>query len=129
MVNYLEHNNILNKSQHGFRKGRSCLTQLLSHYDNILQNLNKNCETDVIYLDYAKAFDKVDHRILLQKLHAYGIRGKLYNWIKDFLSNRLQTVVINGKHSLRLIRFHFAIPLLRTVGVRYIIYVVLRPTA
>jgi hypothetical protein len=100
LVTFLEGNKILNQSQHGFRKGRSCLTQLLSHYDRILQNLNNNCETDVIYLDYAKAFDKVDHRILLQKLHAYGIRGKLYNWIKDFLSNRHQTVVINGKHSL-----------------------------
>ena len=69
-------------------------------YDRILQNLNNNCETDVIYLDYAKAFDKVDHKVLLQKLHAYGIRGKLYSWIKDFLGNRYQTVVINGKRSL-----------------------------
>jgi len=100
LVTFLERNKILNQSQHGFRKGRSCLTQLLTHYDRILQNLNNNCETDVIYLDYAKAFDKVDHRILLQKLHAYGIRGKLYNWIKDFLSNRLQTEVINVKHSI-----------------------------
>ena len=50
IVAFLEENKILNQTQHGFRKGRSCLTQLLSHFDSILQNLNSNNETDVIYL-------------------------------------------------------------------------------
>ena len=99
LVVFLEGNTILNPTQHGFRKGRSCLTQLLNHIDKILQNLINNHETDVIYLDYAKAFDKVDHNILIKKLYAYGIRGKLLNWIKDFLTKRYQTVVVNGKHS------------------------------
>ena len=54
----------------------------------------------MIYLDYAKAFDKVDHQILLLKLHAYGIRGKILTWLHSYLSNRTQTVVINGKASL-----------------------------
>ena len=61
--------------------------------------MNAGYKTDVIYLDYAKAFDKVDHKLLLQKLKVYGITGRLYQWIRSFLSHRHQTVVINGQHS------------------------------
>ena len=100
IVHHLESNNLICNNQHGFRKHRSCLTQLLSHIDIILQNFLNNKDTDVIYLDYAKAFDKVDHQLLLNKLHSYGIRGKLLMWLNSYLSNRWQTVVINGKHSL-----------------------------
>ena len=99
LVTHLEHQNLLCRNQHGFRRGRSCLTQLLLHIDIILHNLLHNKDTDVIYLDYAKAFDKVDHQILLKKLHAYGVRGKLLTWLNVYLSNRDQTVVINGEHS------------------------------
>ena len=98
MVVYLESNALLSGNQHGFHKRRSCLTQLLQHYDEILRNINAGYETDVIYLDYAKAFDKVDHKLLLQKLKAYGITDRLYQWIRSFLSNRHQTVVIDGQH-------------------------------
>ena len=100
LVHYLEDNNLLSNKQHGFRKGRSCLTQLLKHYDKILNNYLNNAETDVIYLDYAKAFDKVDHQVILKKLHYYGIGGKVYYWIKQFLLERTQTVVVDGFHSL-----------------------------
>ena len=101
LVRYLEENNLLSSKQHGFRKGRSCLTQLLKHYDTILNNYLNNTETDVIYLDYAKAFDKVDHQLLLKKLHHYGIGGKVYDWIEQFLLDRTQTVVVDGLiHSL-----------------------------
>lgn len=100
IVHHLESNNLICNNQHGFRKHRSCLTQLLTHIDIILQNFLNNQETDVIYLDYAKAFDKVDHQLLLKKLHAYGIRGKLLMWLNSYLTNRWQTVVINGQHSL-----------------------------
>ena len=99
LVAHLEDQSLLCKNQHGFRKGRSCLTQLLLHIDTVLNNMLDNKDTDVIYLDYAKAFDKVDHQILLQKLHAYGVRGKLLTWLNSYLSNRHQTVVIDGKHS------------------------------
>ena len=95
----MEANNLLSEHQHGFRKGRSCLTQLLEHFDNVLKILNSGEEVDVVYLDYAKAFDKVDHNILLIKLQKYGIKGKLFNWLKDFLLNRQQTVVVEGKKS------------------------------
>lgn len=99
IVAYLEKNKIICRNQHGFRKGRSCLTQLLKHVDLILNNFLYNSDTDAIYLDFAKAFDKVDHQILLEKIHAYGIRGKVHSWITSYLSDRTQTVVINGKKS------------------------------
>ena len=96
MVTFLEDNHLISGSQHGFRKGRSCLTQLLHHYDNLLRHILEGNVTDVMYLDYSKAFDKVDHEILLRKLHNIGIRGKLYDWIADFLTERRQT---DGKSS------------------------------
>ena len=82
IVSHLEENCLLNTKQHGFRKGRSCLTQLLHHYDQILKNYNEGHEMDVIYLDFSKAFDKVDHKILLEMLIRYRITGKLHYWIK-----------------------------------------------
>ena len=100
LINYLESNNLVTDAQHGFRSGRSCFTQLLDHIENILKSLQENNEVDVIYLDYAKAFDKVDHEILLAKLRRLGVKGKLLKWIKNFLSeNRFQTVLINGRRS------------------------------
>ena len=100
MVAFLEDNHLLSGSQHGFRKGRSCLTQLLHHYDNLLCNILEGNVTDVLYLDFSKAFDKVDHEILLRKLHNIGIRGKLFEWIANFLKERRQTVQVDGKCSL-----------------------------
>ena len=99
LVNHLEGNELLSDSQHGFRKRRSCLTQLIDHVDNIFKCLASGDEVDVIYLDYAKAFDKVDHNILLAKLKCYGIRGKLYDWLEEFLTNRKQAVVVEGTKS------------------------------
>ena len=99
LVKYLEDNNILPDSQHGFRKGRSCLTQLIEHVDSVLKALNDGSEVDVIYLDYSKAFDKVDHETLLLKMRQYGIKGPIYNWIECFLKNRKQTVVVDGVKS------------------------------
>ena len=100
IVEHLEKNNLLDPNQHGFRKGRSCLTQLLKHYDSILQNYNSGAETDVLYLDFAKAFDKVDHNMLIAKLQIYGIQGKLLDWIRSFLRDRSQIVTVDGFHSV-----------------------------
>ena len=99
LVSHLEENGLINKNQHGFRKKRSCLTQLLDQVEHIFNCLNSGEEVDVVYLDYAKAFDKVDHKILLAKLKKYGIKGKMYKWIKEFLTARVQTVVVEGKKS------------------------------
>ena len=99
IVHYLELNNILSHNQHGFRSGKSCLTQMLNHFNSIYEGLLQGVETDTIYLDYEKAFDKVDHRLLISKLQRYDLIPKLVKWIDSFLSNRDQVVVVNGKHS------------------------------
>ena len=96
LVDYLENNGFMCANQHGFRSGHSCLTQLLHHFDDVFHALANNQDFDSIYLDYAKAFDKVDHRLLIKKLHLYGISDNVINWIESFLSNRTQTVVVDG---------------------------------
>ena len=90
----------MNQGQHGFRRGRSCLSQLLQQYDNLLQELARGNNVDTVFLDFAKAFDKVDHGVLLHKLRNLGITGKIGAWIHSFLTDRSQIVVVNGKHSL-----------------------------
>ena len=89
----------MNPNQHGFRSGRSCLSQLLEHHNKILEDLEKPNNVDVIYIDFAKAFDKVDHDILLNKLNKIGINGKIGVWIHNFLSNRQKCVAVNGTTS------------------------------
>ena len=99
LLSYLEENNLLNPSQHGFRCNRSCLSQLLSHYETILRLIEEGLGTDVIYLDFSKAFDKVDFSILLSKLKKLGIGGCVAKWIYSFLTDRTQRVVVNGVFS------------------------------
>ena len=96
MVEFLEENHLLKNFQHGFRKNKNCLSQLLEHYVKILESLEKGLAVEVIYLDFAKAFDKVDHGLVIKKAEALGIKGNLLEWIKEFLKNRKQTVVVNG---------------------------------
>ena len=96
IVQFMEENEKFNFSQHGFRSGRSCVSQLLINYDKIMDILESGANVDAIYLDFAKAFDKVDHAIVLKKLSLLGIRGRLLNWIKSFLTSRSQMVMVNG---------------------------------
>ena len=97
--NHLENQGLLSPSQHGFRKGRSCCTQLLEMIHDWADNLEESKPIDVIYLDYRKAFDSVPYERLLVKLYAYSIRGKVLQWIRNFLKDREQRVVINGVSS------------------------------
>ena len=92
--------NILCDEQHGFRHKRSCETQLILTIHDLAKSLDNGLQSDVIFLDFSKAFDKVDHKLLLQKLDHYGIRGGLLSWLRDFLTNRKQQVVIAGQQSL-----------------------------
>ena len=95
----MNENNLFNPSQHGFRSGRSCLSQLLEQYDLILNILDEDAHADVVYLDFSKAFDKVDHAIVLQKIKRLGIDGKILKWLKSFLTERKQSVMVNGVKS------------------------------
>ena len=89
----------LNKSQHGFMAKRSCLTNLLEYLEKVTQILDMGGSVDVIYLDFSKAFDKVPHQRLLNKLENFGISGKIKSWIGNWLTGRTQRVVINGYKS------------------------------
>ena len=81
IVTFLEENGLFNPSQHGFRFGRSCLSQLLEHYDKITRLLAEGHDVDVVYVDFAKAFDKVDINIAMEKICKLGISGLLADWI------------------------------------------------
>ena len=86
----------MNPDQHGFRTGHSCISQLLVHYETIIEKLQHSADVDVVYLDFAKAFDKVDHGILLHKARQMGIAGKLGTWLHSFLTGRTQCVAADG---------------------------------
>ncbi len=98
IVNFLEKNQLIFNSQHGFRNKRSCLTNLLEFVEHVAEELDKGEPVDAIYLDFQKAFDKVPHNRLLAKLRAIGIRGRLLNWIKQWLTGK-NRVVFNGEAS------------------------------
>lgn len=99
IMNHAYKNNILYQMQHGFRKQLSCETQLVEFIDDITKNLDNGQQTDCLIMDFSKAFDKVSHSLLIHKLDHYGIKGKTNAWIKGFLSDRTQRVVIEGVKS------------------------------
>ena len=99
LQNHLEVTLAFNDNQHGFRSKRSCLSQLLSHYNEILKGMEEGGNIDTVYLDFSKAFDKVDIGILCKKMKDMGIHGSLAIWIYNFLTNRKQVVIANGAKS------------------------------
>ena len=101
LIKHLTNSNILFELQHGFREKRSCETQLVMLVDEIAKNTKTGKQTDLILLDFSKAFDKVAHEKLTFKLHFYGIRSKTLSWVKDCLDSRFQAVVLNGVKSAR----------------------------
>ena len=98
-MNHLNTHTLLLKSQHGFTKGKSCLTNLLSFLEDVTKAIDDGKPLDVIYLDFNKAFDKVSHTRLLHKIESHGIRGNVAAWISEWLCDRKQQVVLNGKFS------------------------------
>ena len=97
-MQHLEKHSIPYDLQHGFRSARSCETQLVSFIQELARSTNKNLQTDIIVMDFAKAFDKVPHKRPLYKLKYYGITNNTLNWIQDFLSLRRQTVILDDIH-------------------------------
>jgi hypothetical protein len=98
-MKHLESNNILYDLQHGFWSSKSCETQLISFIQELAKNNNDKIQTDVIVMDFVKAFDKVPHKRLLYKLKYYGADTNTLNWIEDFLTLRTQTVILDGEKS------------------------------
>ena len=85
--------------KHGFRERRSCETQLIQLVEDLARNLTSGKQTDLILLDFSKAFDKVNHLKILYKLQIHGVQGKTLRWIESFLVGRSQTVILNGNSS------------------------------
>jgi hypothetical protein len=96
---HLEKNKLIDESQHGFRSKKSCLTNLLEVVEETAVCLDEGKPVDIIYLDFKKAFDTVPHERLYSKLKAHGVEGKILGWVKEWLSNRKQRVVLNGEVS------------------------------
>ena len=94
---FLRHNII--PEQHGFVKNRSTVTNLMIFTEYLFNNMDAGYQTDAVYTDFKKAFDRVDHSILLNKIAFNGIRGNLLRWFCSYISNRIQTVVSNGYKS------------------------------
>lgn len=90
---------LIKVSQHGFMKGRSCMSNLLLFQNSVINMIDEGSSVDIIYLDLQKAFDKVPHSILLQKIRGMGIEGKVSDWIENWLSHRKQRVVIGESFS------------------------------
>lgn len=99
LSNHPEINNILTPHQHCFRKEFSTETQLISVLDGWLSSRDKRIRTDVLLIDFSKAFDSVLHQRLLLKLKYYGITGNSLSWIKNFLLDRTQCVQVSGTRS------------------------------
>jgi hypothetical protein len=99
LMKHLTANCLLNPSQHGFMPGKSCTTNLLEFMEKMTSVIDAGQPFDVVFLDFAKAFDKVPRERLLEKLRAHGVRGRALNWIRNWLTGRKQRVVLNGKYS------------------------------
>ena len=99
MMSHLEHNKLILDSQHSFRSGRSCLTNLVDFFHDMFSIYDKSRAVDILYLDFRKAFDKVPHKRLMAKVRSLGIIDEVGDWIEDWLSDRKQRVVINGTSS------------------------------
>ena len=91
--------NIISDKRHGFKKGHSCETQLITTVYNLLASADVGNRVYIAILDFSKAFDMVSHRRLMSKLDHYGIKGNIYKWISSFLNNGNQKVVIDGYFS------------------------------
>ncbi|CAM5111388.1 unnamed protein product, partial [Natator depressus] len=99
ILKHLHERKVIRNSQHGFTKGRSCLTNLIAFYDEITGSVDEGKAVDVLFLDFSKAFDTVSHSILVSKLRKYGLDECTIRRVESWLDCRAQRVVINGSMS------------------------------
>ena len=99
LMEFIDERDLLSDDQHGFRSGRSCVTELLEIIEIWSSMLDEGGWIDVVYLDFRKAFDSFPHERLLKKVKSYGIQGNLLCWIRSFLTGRKQRVIVNGGES------------------------------
>ena len=98
-MEHLDRHKILHDAQHGFRKRRSCESQLILTIQDLAKNIDNRGQTDLILLDFSKAFDKVPHNRLIYKINYYGVRHSTNQWIANFLEGRTQQVLVEGVKS------------------------------
>ena len=123
LTSFLRQNNIISDSQYGFRAGHSCEHALLDAHSKITTALDRKKITLLLLIDFSKAFDMVDHGILLHKLEHYGIRQHHLNWFRSYLTDRSQRVHINN-HVSELSRLQYSVPQGSILGpVLFIIYI------
>ena len=99
ITKHLQYHEVLCDGQHGFRQKQSCESQLITTINDFAKCLNEKGQCDVLLLDFRKAFDKVPHACLFQKPHHYGIHGALLLWLKSFLTNRSQYIILDNQKS------------------------------
>ena len=95
--------NLIDPRQHGFVNDKTCTTQLIPFIDDLAVTLNNKSRSDIVYFDFAKAFDSVSHDLILKKLkNIYGVDGLMLRFIKSYLHGREQQVVVKGAVSEKL---------------------------
>ena len=99
ITSYMKENDLFSPKQYGFISGRSTVLQLITILDTWTYEIDRGHHTDVIYMDFKKAFDTVPHKRLISKLNSLNISKEIVNWIEAFISNRRQKVAVNGKES------------------------------
>ena len=99
MFEFFIQNNLITPNQSGFKTGDSCINQLISITHEIYKSFDDGYEVGGVFLDISKSFDKVWYQGFHNKLRQNGISGELLNTLTDFLDNRTQTVILNGKYS------------------------------
>ena len=100
VIDFLEHNNILYDFQFGFRKHHSANHAIITMVEKVSNGLDTGKIVVCVFLDLKKAFDTVNHDILLKKIYAYGLRGNIYDWFKSYLKNRKQFLYIITLHQI-----------------------------
>ena len=99
ITSYMKENGLFSSKQYGFIYGRSTVLQLITILDTWTYEIDRGHHTNVIYMDFKKAFDIVPHKRQISKLNSLNIRKEIANWIEAFISNRRQKVAVNGKES------------------------------